>query len=206
MLNENEFIKDLNEAIANMEAEELDVKMTGDEDTDRELIQNPQQADYFCKVIKELREERDKVNELINQELERVNKHYEMYRTQHLNKIDGQINYFSRMLESYATKELQEEIINMAKEIIDKQNANLEKYRKEVSVLWQDKYEYDDEQILKWLKHNKQDKYIKVKTEETVDKKNLKKEGFAHNGKLYIDDVPVEGVVVTKQPDKFEVK
>lgn len=196
MLNENEFIKDLNEAIANMEAEELDVKMTGDEDTDRELIQNPQQADYFCKVIKELREERDKVNELINQELERVNKHYEMYRTQHLNKIDGQINYFSRMLESYATKELQ-----------DSKKRSIKLPYGTLSIKkQQDKYEYDDEQILKWLKHNKQDKYIKVKTEETVDKKNLKKEGFAHNGKLYIDDVPVEGIVVTKQPDKFEVK
>ena len=35
------------------------------------------------------------------------------------------------VIDKFATKELQEEIINMAKEIIDKQNANLDKYRKE---------------------------------------------------------------------------
>lgn len=35
------------------------------------------------------------------------------------------------VLDSIATEELQEEITNMAKEIIDKQNINLEKYRKE---------------------------------------------------------------------------
>lgn len=35
------------------------------------------------------------------------------------------------VLDSIATEELQEEITNMAKEIINKQNVNLEKYRKE---------------------------------------------------------------------------
>lgn len=35
------------------------------------------------------------------------------------------------VINDIATKELQEEIINMAKEIIDKQNANLDRYRKE---------------------------------------------------------------------------
>lgn len=35
------------------------------------------------------------------------------------------------VIDNLATKELQEEITNMAKEIIDKQNMNLEKYRKE---------------------------------------------------------------------------
>lgn len=35
------------------------------------------------------------------------------------------------IIDNLATKELQEEISNMAKEIIDKQNKNLEKYRKE---------------------------------------------------------------------------
>jgi len=35
------------------------------------------------------------------------------------------------VIDNLATKELQEEIINMANEIIDKQNSNLEKHRKE---------------------------------------------------------------------------
>lgn len=35
------------------------------------------------------------------------------------------------VIDNFATKELQEEIISMANEIIDKQNANLDRYRKE---------------------------------------------------------------------------
>lgn len=35
------------------------------------------------------------------------------------------------VIDNFATKELQEEIINMANEILDKQNANLDKFRKE---------------------------------------------------------------------------
>lgn len=196
MFNQDEFIKDLNEAISNMEAEELNVKITGIDEEDNELIKNPQQANYFCKLIKELQEERDRVDELVNQELERIKKQYESYRSQELNKIDGQINYFSRMLQSYTLKELQDSKKRSIK--LPYGTLSLKKQ--------QDKYDYDEEAILEWLKQNKQDKFINIQTKETVNKKDLKKEGFAHNGKLYIDDIPVEGVTVTKQDDKFEVK
>lgn len=196
MFNTEDFIHDLNESISKMEAEELNIKITGNEEEDKELIQNPQQANYFCKTISELREERALVNELVDQELERVNKQYEAYRAKELNKIDGQIQYFSGLLESYATKELQ----NSKKRSIKLPYGTLSIKKQ------QDKYDYDDEQILEWLKQNNQNKFIKVQTKETVNIKNLKKEGFAHNGQLYIDNMPVKGVIITKQPDKFEIK
>ena len=44
MFNVDDFINDLNESITKMEAEELNINITGDEETDREIIQNPQQA------------------------------------------------------------------------------------------------------------------------------------------------------------------
>ena len=191
-----DFIKDLNESISKMEAEELNINVTGDEESDREIIQNPQQANYFCKVVNELREEKAKTEELINQELERVKREYEAYKTKELNRIDGQIQYFSGLLESYATKELQ----NSKKRSIKLPHGTLSIKKQ------QDKYDYDEDAILEWLKKNKQDKFINVQTKETVNKKDLKKEGFSHNGKLYLDDIEVEGVVITAQPDKFEVK
>lgn len=41
------------------------------------------------------------------------------------------IEYGKYVIDNIATKELKEEIINMAKEIINKQDVNLDKYRKE---------------------------------------------------------------------------
>lgn len=196
MFNTEDFIKDLNECISKMEAEELNINVTGNEESDREIIQNPQQANYFCKVVNELREERAKTEELINQELERVQREYEAYKTKEFNRIDGQIQYFSGLLESYATKELQ----NSKKRSIKLPHGTLSIKKQ------QDKYDYDEEAIIECLKKNKQDKFIKVQTVETVNKKDLKKEGFSHNGKLYLDNIEVKGVVITAQPDKFEVK
>jgi hypothetical protein len=196
MFNTEDFIKDLNESISKMEAEELNINVTGNEESDREMIQNPQQANYFCKVVNELREERAKTEELINQELERVQREYEAYKTKEFNRIDGQIQYFSGLLESYATKELQ----NSKKRSIKLPHGTLSIKKQ------QDKYDYDEDAIIECLKKNKQDKFIKVQTVETVNKKDLKKEGFSHNGKLYLDNIEVKGVVITAQPDKFEVK
>lgn len=196
MFNTEDFIKDLNESISKMEAEELNINVTGNEESDREIIQNPQQANYFCKVVNELREERAKTEELINQELERVQREYEAYKTKEFNRIDGQIQYFSGLLESYATKELQ----NSKKRSIKLPHGTLSIKKQ------QDKYDYDEDAIIECLKKNKQDKFIKVQTVETVNKKDLKKEGFSHNGKLYLDNIEVKGVVITAQPDKFEVK
>ena len=196
MFNTEDFIKNLNESISKMEAEELNINVTGNEKSDREIIQNPQQANYFCKVVNELREERAKTEELINQELERVQREYEAYKTKEFNRIDGQIQYFSGLLESYATKELQ----NSKKRSIKLPHGTLSIKKQ------QDKYDYDEDTIIECLKKNKQDKFIKVQTVETVNKKDLKKEGFSHNGKLYLDNVEVKGVVITAQPDKFEVK
>lgn len=196
MFNTEDFIKDLNESISKMEAEELNINVTGNEKSDREIIQNPQQANYFCKVVNELREERAKTEELINQELERVQREYEAYKTKEFNRIDGQIQYFSGLLESYATKELQ----NSKKRSIKLPHGTLSIKKQ------QDKYDYDEKAIIECLKKNKQDKFIKVQTVETVNKKDLKKEGFSHNGKLYLDNIEVKGVVITAQPDKFEVK
>lgn len=196
MFNTEDFIKDLNECISKMEAEELNINVTGNEESDREIIQNPQQANYFCKVVNELREERTKTEELINQELERVQREYEAYKTKEFNRIDGQIQYFSGLLESYATKELQ----NSKKRSIKLPHGTLSIKKQ------QDKYDYDEDAIIECLKKNKQDKFIKVQTVETVNKKDLKKEGFSHNGKLYLDNIEVKGVVITAQPDKFEVK
>ena len=57
--NEDDFLADLNQAIKKEEEKALDIDY---QEEDNELIKNQDQANYFCKVVAELREEKNKKN------------------------------------------------------------------------------------------------------------------------------------------------
>ena len=191
--NEDDFLADLNQAIKEEEEKALDIDY---QEEDNELIKNQAQANYFCKVVAELREEKNKKNELIDQEIQRIKNHYEQFRLKQNNEIDRKIEFLERCLKSFAIKELE----GSKKKSIKLPYGTLS-FKKQ-----QDKYEYNEELIMDWLKNNNYTKYINTKTIESVDKKALKKESHVCNGYLFIDNNKVDGVTVTKQDDKFEIK
>ncbi len=191
--NEDDFLADLNQAIKEEEEKALDIDY---QEEDNELIKNQAQANYFCKVVAELREEKNKKNELIDQEIQRIKNHYEQFRLKQNNEIDRKIEFLERCLKSFAIKELE----GSKKKSIKLPYGTLS-FKKQ-----QDKYEYSEELIMDWLKNNNYTKYINTKTIESVDKKALKKESHVCNGYLFIDNNKVDGVTVTKQDDKFEIK
>ena len=191
--NEDDFLADLNQAIKEEEEKALDIDY---QEEDNELIKNQAQANYFCKVVAELREEKNKKNELIDQEIQRIKNHYEQFRLKQNNEIDRKIEFLERCLKSLAIKELE----GSKKKSIKLPYGTLS-FKKQ-----QDKYEYSEELIMDWLKNNNYTKYINTKTIESVDKKALKKESHVCNGYLFIDNNKVDGVTVTKQDDKFEIK
>ena len=191
--NEDDFLADLNQAIKEEEEKALDIDY---QEEDNELIKNQAQANYFCKVIAELREDKNKKNELIDQEIQRIKNHYEQFRLKQNNEIDRKIEFLERCLKSFAIKELE----GSKKKSIKLPYGTLS-FKKQ-----QDKYEYSEELIMDWLKNNNYTKYINTKTIESVDKKALKKESHVCNGYLFIDNNKVDGVTVTKQDDKFEIK
>lgn len=191
--NEDDFLADLNQAIKEEEEKALDIDY---QEEDNELIKNQAQANYFCKVVAELREEKNKKNELIDQEIQRIKNHYEQFRLKQNNEIDKKIEFLERCLKSFAIKELE----GSKKKSIKLPYGTLS-FKKQ-----QDKYEYSEELIMDWLKNNSYTKYINTKTIESVDKKALKKESHVCNGYLFIDNNKVDGVTVTKQDDKFEIK
>lgn len=191
--NEDDFLADLNQAIKEEEEKALDIDY---QEEDNELIKNQAQANYFCKVIAGLREEKNKKNELIDQEIQRIKNHYEQFRLKQNNEIDRKIEFLERCLKSFAIKELE----GSKKKSIKLPYGTLS-FKKQ-----QDKYEYSEELIMDWLKNNNYTKYINTKTIESVDKKALKKESHVCNGYLFIDNNKVDGVTVTKQDDKFEIK
>lgn len=191
--NEDDFLADLNQAIKEEEEKALNIDY---QEEDNELIKNQAQANYFCKVVAELREEKNKKNELIDQEIQRIKNHYEQFRLKQNNEIDRKIEFLERCLKSFAIKELE----GSKKKSIKLPYGTLS-FKKQ-----QDKYEYSEELIMDWLKNNNYTKYINTKTIESVDKKALKKESHVCNGYLFIDNNKVDGVTVTKQDDKFEIK
>lgn len=193
--NMDNFLQELNDSINEEEQKALNISFNQDVEKSK-FINNDSQANYFCKLISDLQTEKQNKNEFIDSEIKRICNHYEEFRNQENRKIDQKIDFFKKALEVYAIEQL-----NGTKKKSIKLPYGTLGFKKQ-----QDKFEYSDELILEWLKSNKQNDFITVKTTEAVDKKKLKKDGFVNNGKLFINDLPVDGVTVSSQEDKFEIK
>lgn len=193
--NMDNFLQDLNDSINEEEQKALNIKFNQDAE-DSKFINNDSQANYFCKLIADLQTEKQNKNEFIDSEIKRICNHYEEFRNQEVRKIDQKVDFFKKALEVYAIEQLS----GTKKKSIKLPYGTLG-FKKQ-----QDKFEYSDELILEWLKSNNQNDFIAVKTTESVDKKKLKKDGFVNNGKLFINNIPVDGVIVSSQEDKFEIK
>jgi hypothetical protein len=120
------------------------------------------------------------------------------WRQQELDKRQRDIDYISNLLRAFAEEELKN---NKGKTKSISLPYGSIGFKKQ-----QDKYEYDEEALLAFLKEDKEleKKYVKYKP--SPDKTALKKDGEAKNGKLYLGDTNVPGVTVTPQEEKFEVK
>lgn len=193
--NMDNFLQELNDSINEEEQKALNIKFNQDAE-DSKFINNDSQANYFCKLVADLQTERQSKNDFIDSEIKRVLNHYEEFRNQENRKIDQKIDFFKKALEVYAMEQLS----GTKKKSIKLPYGTLG-FKKQ-----QDKFEYSDELILEWLKSNKQNDFITVKTTEAIDKKKLKKDGFVNNGRLFINNIPVDGVIVSSQEDKFEIK
>lgn len=193
--NVDDFLKDLNDSVNQEEQKALNINFNQD-DEDSKFINNDYQANYFCKVIAELEAEKNQKNDFINTEIKRICNHYEQFRIQENGKIDQKIDFFKKALQNYTMEKLD----GSKKKSIKLPYATLS-FKKQ-----QDKYEYDEEAIMNWIKENKQEDFVVTKVVESIDKKKIKKDGFVNNGQLFINDIPVDGINVKSQEDKFEIK
>ena len=113
-----------------------------------------------------------------------------------VSQLQRKITFFENALKTYTLKELE----GSKKKSIKLPYGTLSIKKQH------DKYEYDEKEILQWLKEYNQEKFIETKVVESINKKELKKEAYYNNGSLYIDNIPVRGITVTPQGDKFEIK
>ena len=196
-LNKDDLLMDeLEQFMLAAEIEELKVKLAGDTEEDGTLlVKNKSDADFYLRQINKLKQQKEEINEFVDQEIERQLRLYQEYREDRMRPLDNQIAFYENALKTFAMNEYAE----TNKKTIKLPNGTLAIKKQ------QPKYVYNDEQVLEFLQENNYKDYIRTKAE--VNKKDLKKNAIVNNNnELVIDGKIVPGVVVIPQEDKFEVK
>ena len=196
-LNKDDLLMDeLEQFMLAAEIEELKVKLAGDTEEDGTLlVKNKSDADFYLRQINKLKQQKEEINEFVDQEIERQLRLYQEYREDRIRPLDNQIAFYENALKTFAMNEYAE----TNKKTIKLPNGTLAIKKQ------QPKYVYDDEQVLEFLQENNYKDYIRTKAE--VNKKDLKKNAIVNNNnELVIDGKVVPGITVIPQEDKFEVK
>lgn len=188
----SDLLSDLMETITEQEVEELGINI----EDDRFKITNDDQAMFFLRKIKELRDEKDKVNETCNRVIENHNTKVNDFRDKEIRIIEGTENFFVSLLEEYARKELSD-----SKKKSLKLPFGTLSFKK-----GQPKFVYEDAEVLKFIKDNNLDNCIRTKEE--LNKSELKKmiEYNEETGQGLINQVPVNGLSILPAEEKFTVK
>ena len=196
-LNKDDLLMDeLEQFMLAAEIEELKVKLAGDTEEDGTLlVKNKSDADFYLRQINKLKQQKEEINEFVDQEIERQLRLYQEYREDRMRPLDNQIAFYENALKTFAMNEYAE----TNKKTIKLPNGTLAIKKQ------QPKYVYNDEQVLEFLQENNYKDYIRTKAE--VNKKDLKKNAIVNNNnELAIDGKAVPGVTVLPHEDKFEVK
>lgn len=168
-------------------------QVEADTDKTRFRIEDDQSADWALSKIIEANNELEKIQKFAEIKIEKVQSWEEESSKKHLNSID----YFESILADYAMRKRQE---NPDFKSIKLPNGKFE-FRKK-----QPKWEYDEKKIVKTLKENGMENFIRIK--ESPDKATIKKSLIVQNGKAINPETGefVEGITVIDQGEGFNVK
>lgn len=193
-INKSEFTDFLEDFLMEDEAKELGITL-GEEEA-APVIDSPSTANFYLKLMNRIQENIDDVNQICNEEIEKHNKRVETFREDKLRTYTKQYAYYEGLLKNFTEHQL----ADSKKKSVSLPFGTLSLKKQPA------KWDYNDEELLKWMKKNKPE-LINSKVTETVDKKQVKTlVGKDVVGEIEIDGKKVEGVVVTAQPDKFSVK
>lgn len=192
------FLEDLLEEISQEEAKEvgLDFSEINIETAEGFSIKDERQANYFIGKVKEIREQREAYARQAQAALDSYTAKVQKFLDRTVGPLDRQEEFFMAALEQFALTERQA-------------NPKLKTFKYIEGTLsfkgQQNEYIYDDKRLLEYLeKHPELDKYIRRKLE--PNKAELKKAAEVKDGRLFINDNPIDGVTVSPRDEKFEVK
>ena len=193
IINQNDFLADLQEYLNDQEAIQLDIN-----ESNEFLVNDKHQADYFIKLSKQCEEDINDVKKYVEEERERINRLLDNYLIEQVQAIENRKRFYDDALETYIHRELD----NTNKRSIKLPHGTLALKKQ------QPHYTYTDEDILEWAKEARPE-LIKTTIPEpkvSIDKKLLKEQSVIMDGLLYIDGVEVPGVQVEIRDDAFSIK
>lgn len=194
-VNKSEFTDFLEEFLMEDEAKELGITL-GEEEEETPTVDSPSTANFYLKLMNRIQENIDDVNQICDEEIEKHNKRVETFRDEKLRTFTKQYAYYEGLLKNFTEHQL----VNSKKKSVNLPFGTLSMKKQPA------KWDYNDEELLAWMKKNKPE-LINSKVSESVDKKQVKSlVGKDVVGEIEIDGKKVDGVVVTPQPDKFSVK
>ena len=164
---------------------ELEDLLTEEESVEKKefIIDDDLKADWACKIIKQEEAEKDRLINVINEEISLLELKKEKLENQFINNT----GFLKCKLNDYFNTVEKKELKTCFKYKLP--NAELVFTKSKI------KYERDNEKILNWLNAN--DKYDFIKVTHSIDWENLKKADFFSQ---------VDGITETQTEAKFEVK
>ena len=189
-MSELSLIDELKNSIIDDEARELGLN---DLDDNYKIL-DADGANFFLKRLDELKAEENEINEMCNNEIEKFAQRVNTFRDNRLRTITNTQNYFKSLLQQYA----EEQLANSEKKSIKLPFGTLQFRSSGV------KYNYDDEVLLGSLRDHGFNNLLSTKT--VPNKAELKKIATIRDGKVFINDVELEGVSVDDATTSFDVK
>ena len=193
IINQNDFLADLQEYLNDQEAIALDINESNDY-----LINDKHQANYFVKLSKQCDEDINDIKRYVEEERERLNKLLDDYLLDQVQAVERRKKFYDDALEAYIHREL------------DGTNKRSMKLPHGTLALkkQQPHYTYAEADIIQWAQDFYPD-FVKTTIPEpkvSIDKKKLKDAGTIMDGLLYIDGVEVPGVQIEIKDDAFSIK
>lgn len=186
------FLESLKEFMDQEEIKDLNIN-----DPESFQIQSKEQANYFVKKILEIRSQQNEINKLADNEIKKTTTRVNQWRESEIEKTQQDEEYIMGLLRTFAEKE----IVNVKKGKTIKLPFGSLSFKKQ-----QPKYEYDDKKLLEVLESADDLKKQFVEYKSSAKKQELKKAGVVIENKLYINNKVIDGVTITPQDEKFEIK
>ena len=147
------------------------------------VIDNDVKADWACRIIKQEEAEKNRLQKVIDEEIEILQNKKQKLENQYINNTGFLRGKLADYFETVEKKEL--------KTCLKYKLPNAELVFQKPTI----KYERDNDKILNWLSEN--NKFEFIKTNPTVDWAELKKTDFFSQ---------IDGVTAVQTEAKFEVK
>lgn len=173
--------------------EKEDDTLIGDVDT-HYIIKNQDEANIYIKRYKNIVAQMNEIEETSKEALSKYADKVNTWKESCLIPLQRKLQYYETLLQQYAEHQLEgsnKKSLKLIEGTIGFRTPPV-------------KFNYNDEEVLYWLKQVNASDYLKETT--TINKEALKKAGAIKDDKFYINDVEVPGITLTKQDKKFVVK